>query len=190
MSPITHTSRKGFVYFLNRGVTKTGKPRYYFAREAKGEPVEQIPEGYEIDESVNGIVSLVKVRPQLILLSEIEAVQVALKQHPKKQHYRVVAKQDKIIIYEGSGAGIDLEQLQLGAETLERMQIELERYAQFTQVMRFILEDEEQRIFRAERWCYRGRIDDWIYAGASGTMDDLAPKLVPALGTDDFYELF
>ncbi len=55
--PITYTNRKGFTYYLCRGVTKTGKPRYYFAREPKDEPVEQIPDGYTISESVNGIVS-------------------------------------------------------------------------------------------------------------------------------------
>jgi hypothetical protein len=32
---ITHTNRKGFTYFLNKGMTKTGKPRHYFAREQK-----------------------------------------------------------------------------------------------------------------------------------------------------------
>ena len=64
---ITHTNRKGVTFCLGRSVTKTGKPRYFFAREpAKGEPVEAIPEGYEIVESVNGVVSLAKVRPALI----------------------------------------------------------------------------------------------------------------------------
>ena len=30
---ITHTNRKGVTFYLGRGVTKTGKPRYFFARE-------------------------------------------------------------------------------------------------------------------------------------------------------------
>ena len=64
--PITYTNRKGVTYYLCRGVTKTSKPRYYFAREPKSEPVEQIPEGFKISESVNGIVSLVRDRPALI----------------------------------------------------------------------------------------------------------------------------
>ena len=45
---VTYTNRKGRTYHLCQGVTRTGKPRYYFAREPKGKPVEQIPEGYEI----------------------------------------------------------------------------------------------------------------------------------------------
>ena len=46
-------------------MTKTGKPRYYCPREQKDEPVEEIPAGYEIEESVNAIVSLVKTRPAI-----------------------------------------------------------------------------------------------------------------------------
>jgi hypothetical protein len=50
---ITYTNRKGVTLYLCRSVTKTGKPRYYFAREQKGEPVEAIPEGYRVGESVS-----------------------------------------------------------------------------------------------------------------------------------------
>ncbi len=59
---VTYTNRKGRKYYLHRGVTKTGKPRYYFSRKEKGELVDEIPTGYEINESVNGIVSLAKLR--------------------------------------------------------------------------------------------------------------------------------
>src|SRR3989304_1657917 len=100
---ITYTNRKGFTYFLNKGVTKTGKPRYYFAREQKDEPVEEIPAGYEIEESVNAIVSLVKARPQLIRPEESASVDAALKKHPKAKNYRLAIKNDQIMIYEGIG---------------------------------------------------------------------------------------
>jgi hypothetical protein len=62
---VTYTNRKGTTYSLCRGVTKTGKTRYFFAREPVNEPVEKVPEGYEISESVNGVVSLAKVRSAL-----------------------------------------------------------------------------------------------------------------------------
>jgi hypothetical protein len=193
---ITYTNRKGFTYLLNKGVTKTGKPRYYFAREQKGEPVEEIPKGYQIDESVNGIVSLVKERPQLILSKESASVEAALKRHPKARNYRVAVKNDQIIIYEAVGGDMDNLRKILGsagfyiADVEERLQLELDRYTQFTPVMRFILDDEETREYHAERWCYLGSVDDWIYAGHSGKIDQLAKKLTPKLGTDDFYELY
>jgi hypothetical protein len=42
-----------------------GKPRYYFCRtgQGQGEPVAELPPGFTISESVNGVVSLVKDRP-------------------------------------------------------------------------------------------------------------------------------
>jgi hypothetical protein len=194
--PITYTNRKGFTYFLNKGATKTGKPRYYFAREQKDEPVKEIPAGYEIEESVNAIVSLVKARPQLIRPEESASVDAALKKHPKAKNYRVAIKTDQIMIYEGIDGGMDSLRIILGQAGLniekveERLQEELDRYTQFTPVMRFILDNHETREYHAERWCYSGSIDDWIYAGHSGKINSLAKKLIPALGTDAFYELY
>ena len=193
--PITYTNRKGFTYFLNKGVTKTGKPRYYFAREQKGELVEEIPAGYELEESVNALISLVKARPHLIHPDETDSVKTALARHPKARNYRVAVKDKLIIIYESTGWDVDrMMELFEGFPTLpnarERLEEDKERYSQFTPVMRFILDDQKTREYHAERWCYRGSIDDWIYAGHSGKIDKLAKKLIPKLGTDEFFELY
>lgn len=194
--PIAYTNRKGFTYFLNRGVTKTGKPRYYFAREQKDEPVNKIPPGYQIQESVNGIVSLIKERPRLILADESASAEAALKRHPKSKNYRIAVKDNQIIIYEGIGT--DMEGLRTilsfagvkADEAKDRIERELDRYTQFTPVMRFILDDQETRQYHAERWSYLGSIDDWIYAGHAGKISELAKKLIPTLGTDEFYKLY
>lgn len=194
--PVTYTNRKGVTYYLCRGVTKTGKPRYYFAREPKGEPVEQIPEGFKISESVNAIVSLVRDHPVLVRPEESAAVEAAVRRHPKSHKYRVSVKHDRIEIYEMIGP--DAEELAAGLAQegfaipalADRLRPTMERRAQFTPVMRFILADEEQRTFRAERWCYLGSIDDWIDVGPMGTVYRLARQLIPKLGTDQFFELF
>jgi hypothetical protein len=49
---------------------------------------------------------------------------------------------------------------------------------QLTSILRFILTDTETRDFRVERWCFRGRIDDWIFVD-SGKLADLAQALIP-----------
>ena len=98
--PVTYTSRKGLTYTLCQGTTKTGKPRYYFAREPKDQVLDQIPDGYAISESVNGIVSLIKDRPSQLQASEIAAVEAQLHKHPKNRNYRLGVKSDRMEIYE------------------------------------------------------------------------------------------
>jgi hypothetical protein len=192
---VTYTNWRGVTYYLCRGVTKTGKPRYYFAREPKGEPVEQIPEGWRISESINGIVSLVKDRPAQIRPEEVEAVKAAVQQHPESHNYRVAVKCNRIEVYERVGLGPD----ELIADLREvgllvpgragRLREMLEGRARFTAVLRFILADAEQRTFRTERWCYLGSIDDWIHVGPMGPVDRLARHWVPKLGTDALFEV-
>ncbi len=68
--PISYTNRKGSTFFLCQGETKTGKVCYYFAREPKGKEINEMPPGYKINESVNGVVSLVKIRPRMIKVDD------------------------------------------------------------------------------------------------------------------------
>ena len=44
-------NRRGDVYLLQAGKTRTGKSRYYFGRKLTGDPVEAVPSGYEVFES-------------------------------------------------------------------------------------------------------------------------------------------
>jgi hypothetical protein len=193
--PVTYTNWRGVTYYLCQGATKTGKPRYYFAREPKGEPVAQIPEGWKISESVNGIVSLVKDRPAQIRLEEVEAVEAAVQRHPKSHNYRVNIKHDRIEVYERVGPGPDELVAKLKEDGLlvpgraGYLRDSLESHAQFTPVLRFILADAEQRTFRTERWCYLGSIDGWIDVGPMGPVDLLARYWVPKLGTDALFEV-
>ena len=195
--PVTYTNRKGHTYYLCQGMTKTGKIRYYFAREPRDEVPDQVPEGYRISESVNGVVSLVKDRPQLILPQEVASVEATLKRHPKGRDYRVAVQKNQIIIYERLGPDVDaLNEIfgkfsPLPPEILKgRVQEQLDNMARFSPIMRFILVDPQEHTFRAERWSYFGDIDDWIDTGNSGKLDVLARQLIPKLGTDDFFELF
>jgi len=177
-------------------VTKTGKPRYAFARDPQGKRVvEAIPDGYQISESVNGIVSLVKERTQKLLPQEIAAVEEAVRRHPKARNYRVNVRHNSIEVYESVGPDADglISDLRgLGFMTKAKeadLRALFEGSAQFTPVLRFILEDEEARVYRAERWCYSGSIDDWIFVD-TGPLEKLAQRMIPTLGTDAFYELF
>jgi DNA gyrase/topoisomerase IV subunit B len=105
-------------------------------------------------------------------------------------------KGKQIVIYErvGSDAQGLLDALGFLGETLayraDALQETLDQIAQFSPEMRFTLQDEDKRLFDAERWCYKGRIDDWIDLSLSGSIEKLARELVPTLGTDAFFELY
>jgi hypothetical protein len=173
--PVSYTNRKGMTYMLYRGRTRIGKPRYYFGRpgQSQGEPVTEIPSGYTISESVNGVLSLVKNRPALIQPEEVEAVAAAVQQHPDARRYRVAVKGKRIEVYEQVGPITTLWS------------------AHYTSVLRFTLLDRKQRLFSVERMCYLGSIDGWLELhGQTGPMVKLARALIPTLGTEQFYELW
>jgi hypothetical protein len=195
--PVTYINRKGHIYYLCQGMTKTGKLRYYFAREPIEESPDRIPDGYRISESVNGVVSLVKDRPQLIMPQEVASVEAALARHPKCCDYRVAVQKNQIVIYERLGPDIDTLSAifgKIGALQSDRvkmrLQEQLDKIARFSPILRFVLVDREERKFSVERWSYMGDIDDWIDIGESGKLEKLARRLIPKLGTDDFFELF
>lgn len=188
--PVNYTNRKGQSYTLYRGQTKTGKPRYYFGRagQGQGEPVSELPPGFTISESVNGVVSLVKDRSSLIQPEEVKAVEAAVQQHLEAHRYRIAVKHNRIEIYEDISPDYDallskLQSLGLSRPGLaEQLQAEEERYAHYTPVLRFILRDPTARIFGAERMCYLGDIDGWLTLGQTGPVAALVQTLIPVLG--------
>jgi hypothetical protein len=196
--PVSYTNRKGQTYTLYRGQTKAGKPRYYFGRpdQDQGEPVTELPAGFTISESVNGVVSLVKDRPSLIQPEEVATIEAAVQQHPEARRYRVAVKHDRIEVYEQVGPDYkvlfsELQMAGLSSPGLaEGLQAEEERYARYAPVMRFILLDPTQRWFGAQRMCYRGSIDGWLELRQTGPVAKLARALIPTLGTDQFFELW
>src|SRR2546421_5960860 len=181
--PVNYTNRKGQTYTLYRGQTRSGKPRYYFGRadQGQGEPVTEIPPGYSISESVNGVVSLAKDRPALIQPEEVAVVEAAVQLHPQARRYRVAVKGNRIEVYEQVGPDYNALVSELHIPGLSRPGLaeELrdleERHAHYTPVLRFTLLDPKQRRFSSERMCYLGRIDGWVEMhGRTGPVGKLA----------------
>src|SRR5437667_5654101 len=121
--PVNYTNRKSLTYTLYRGQTKTGKPRYYFGRtgQGQGEQVTELPPGFTISESVNGVVSLTKNRPSLIQPEEVAAIEAAVQQHPEARHYRITVKHDQVEIYEQIGPDYDALVSELHIPGLSRL---------------------------------------------------------------------
>jgi hypothetical protein len=194
--PFTYTNRRGEIYYLCQSTTKTGKPRYYFARSQKGAPVEQLLEGFRVSESANGLVSLERDWPSQILPAEVAAVEAAIARHPKPRDYHVGAKRDRIEISERLGPDADQLIDALGGElgllpgAAERLRNELETVGRFALALRFCLIDAERRTFAVERWCSLGSIDDWIDVGLRGPLSRLVELAIARLGDNSFYDPF
>lgn len=160
--------------------------------------VETLPAGYQIQESVNGIVSLSKAQPVLLSEEDIRVVRNALQAHPQAQRYRLDVKAKLLTVYEHVGPDLLEVGAQLAAklgqplteDLRERFREEEARYGQFTPILRFILLDGDRHTFRAQRMCFLGSIDDWIDIGVDKPLSELAESLIPALGTDAFFGLY
>jgi hypothetical protein len=86
-----------------------------------------------------------------------------LRQHTSDQNCIVDVKRKQIVVYEGQGG-------------------------YFYQMLRFTLVDEKARSFSADRWCFRGSIDDWFPLDC-GELRKLVEKYCRHLGKDSFFEL-
>jgi hypothetical protein len=192
--PITYTNRKNIAYYLHRSQSKSGKPRYFFSRKDQGDLVENIPKGFEIRESPNGIVSLARKRPMQILDSEVHTVQDALDRHQKDIDYRLDVKPKSITVYGRMGPSADTLAdifskfgFQVSSKRFEKVGKTLDREARYEPVLRFELQDHESRIFSTERMTYTGQ-GGWLYLG-SDNLETLVTRLIPLLDTDEFFEL-
>jgi hypothetical protein len=189
--PITYTNRKKVTYTLFRTQSASGSMHYSFALKSRGEPVEELPPGFRISESPNGVVTLVKERPELILPEEVAAVEDEVARHPRADRYRVVVKPDRIEVHAAEGPdtvyGIrDLEAAGLiKVERIPKRILEMEeRLTRYVPVLRFALHDRVERSFRADGRHERRYTVAWRKLGPARDVGDLARALVPNIGAE------
>jgi hypothetical protein len=182
--PVTHINRKRHTYYLHAGVTKTGKPRYWFSKSTEGDLVDTMPGGYEVYENPDAQVFLRKIVPQLVTTAEVAVVADGLKRFAPGQDCLVDVQGKQIVVYHAEQITLDLERFGV---------ISLPDFARtYLKVMRFTLVDEKDRAFRAERWCFRGSIDRWIDLRISrdeGKLSALVKRFCPHIGQESFYDL-
>ena len=102
---MSYTNRRGQRYYLHAGTTKTGKRRYFVA-SAVGEGVlAEMPEGFEIVESINGVVSVRRIDSAApkVAESDLACVRAELAKHPHLRRHRADVVKGEIIVFEPSG---------------------------------------------------------------------------------------
>jgi hypothetical protein len=188
--PVTYTNRKGVTYMLFRVQTTAGQTRYVVGQRSKGQPVDELPPGFRFSESPNGVVSLVRERPQLILPEETATVETLLGQLPRGEDYRVVTKHNRIEVYAKVGPNVvDIYHEMLADDLVlpgrdSSMQELEELWARFVPVLRFVLTDSAERWFSADHLVTYRDISEWVWTGQEGELDALAAAIVPSLATE------
>jgi len=195
--PISHTNRKGRTFFLCQGVSKTGKVRHFFSISTTQNMLDEIPADYHIEESVNGVVSLVRNRAQAILLEEVQLVEAALQRHPKGNNYRVSAKGKQITVHERIGPDEDaiadifdgMIPMLSRKDILDRSREFLDTQARYSPMLHFNLVNIESRTFCAERATYVASLPEWVRIYDCGLLQELVDEIIPWLDTDEYFEL-
>ena len=186
---LSHTNRRGEKYFLCRKLTKKGNPRYYFAKSPSGEPVYTIPDGYEIRESVNGLVTLGKQRELYLRESEIQAVEDELSRKPTPEKYGLAVKPKLIEVHQAPSGGPELLAKLFPFAHPAKVREAYLNSLSYSPVMQFLLVDEETRAFRAQRMGYRAKLSGWLWIDKADSIQNLCRRLIPLLGTDELFEI-
>ena len=194
-----HRNRRGDVYLLQAAKTRSTKPRYYFGRKLTGDPVEEVPAGYEVRESPeSGQVFLRKQRPTNVTPIECDIVAQAIRSLSNVDQFIVDVEDDCLVVYlptVNRNKANELVRALAGPDALHVPRFrdardELIRESLHEKVMRFELLDTERRLFHVERWCFRSSHDGWMHLGGPACLSDLAERYVEHLGEESFYELF
>ena len=190
---ITHTNAKGKLYYLHQGTTKTGKPKYYFSMESEGHLAESIPEGFEIYENPNAQVFLRRIPPKLITDEERRVVEEGMRTYADVKDYKIDVKGKAIVIYTADqdiGTLAELfKDLSPTPSANRQLMSLLRKEIQYSPMLQLLLEDEQRRLFTAQRYCFRGSVDDWIDIGY-GPLTTLVKQYVKHLGQESYFELY
>jgi hypothetical protein len=189
---IQYVNRRGDTYFLHRGQTKTGKPKWFFSTKQAGELASAIPEGFEIYENYDAQVFLRKIVPRLVTEEEVATVEKGIRTLAKLSYFVTEVKEGSIIVYlpnDNTAFPENSISTRFGIRDSAALWREMQRFLTYSPMMRFTLVDQQQRQFAVDRWCFLGSIDDWFPLAGSGELSKLVKKYVPHLGQESFFEL-
>jgi len=184
---IQYTNRRGQIYYLYQGITKKNKPKYFFSTQTNGHELDTIPEGFEIYENPNAQVFLRKKQPSLISKLEKQMVITEIKKNNCMQHYILDVRKNYMTLYTAQSHPRFEQESWIA--TLKQLKKPSLIGLNYIAEMRFQLVDRESRYFMAERFCYRGSINDWITISEPEHLSKLVKQFIPHLGKDSFYEL-
>lgn len=188
---VTYINRRGDTYYLHRGTTRIGKPKYFFSLTEDGVLPESIPDGYEIYENPNAQVFLRRIPPKVFTEEEISIVRTGVENLSALQDFKIDIKSKAIVVFV---VDQDLDFLKAVSSRFAlrddtKVDQVLRADVTYSPMLRFVVVDEEDRGFLVERMCFLGSIDDWIPVGGGDDLTQLVEEYCPQLGRESFYEL-
>jgi hypothetical protein len=184
-----YTNRLGTTFYLHQGKTKTGKTRYYVAKTLGDGALAALPSGFDVSESINGVVSVRRKRDETNAIPDADVASVAaeLSVHPHLEGYVARGEGDAIVVFEPHPRPSELKKLaqMLGAYRPATFVTERLKRAQYTPVLKF---ERDGASYAVHRMTYRGH-GGWSWSLQVGALNVLAKTFLPKVGTDDFFEL-
>jgi hypothetical protein len=192
---LEHVNRRGDVYYVLQGKTKTGKPKYYASKKNIGIPVESLPPEFEVFEHADSaMVSIRKRKPSRILPQQRDLLCDRIRELTDLEFFRVDIDGDSLIVYVPDRNPNDVASLlggifgQFGA-SMSGLQDWTARHCRYSAELKFTLTDASRQRFSASRYCYRGSIDRWITLDTGKKLEVLAEMYLPHLGKESFFDL-
>ena len=192
---VTYTNRMGDTYYLHEGRTKTGKVRYFVAKTRREGVLSAMPEGFELSESINGVVSVRKIDLSAASVPEADAALARgeMARHPHLRDHRIEIIKGEIVVFEPTSGTSPDWATEVASPFFMRSQSpdirggRLRRRVRYGPVMKFVPSPEHSD-YRVHRMTYRGD-GGWSWPLASGSLDELLKRFLGCVGTDEFFEL-
>jgi len=121
-------------------------------------------------------------------------VEAAVRRLAKVTHFIVKAEAKTLVVYlsdahEDAALNILRGFAPMTGEESRSMTDYMLKHAKYVKMMRFSLVDEKDRLFSADRWCFRGSVDNWHRLKWRDSLEALLEEFVPHLGRESFYDL-
>ena len=188
-----YVNRRGDAYYVFQGVTKTGKPKYYVSRKAEsaaGIQIDLLPDDFELFESpIDARVIIRKRVLSDIYDNELNFVQERANSMARNVRAKVVSKGRCVVIYESARAEEFKSMASVVGGLTSRFVEAMQSSSPMSPAFLFKLIRKKERVFEAQRFCFRGGIEDWISLHHEGTLDELCQYYLKHLGKESFYEL-
>lgn len=180
-----HISRDGKAYYLRCSLTKSGIKKYIFSTTNSKDCITAIPDGYEIYEPPNGNIFLRRIIKEPLAQEEMLIIHDIMAKHCKGAQYILDVKKNGMGIYVDEKYGNSKNSLELAY-----LSINVSGYRKIIYDPCFrISKDDSNNEYIIERFCFLGKVNDWMYIEKGKNLKKLCEKYIPHIGKESFFEI-